>query len=117
MGRIDPARVRRIAVGQASYLNLDGHPASRYFTVTAGIGVDAHLFYRLNAGMKKRLGMLSYYGKATQLWLTDPLLRFVVQYQHAGGEEQREALVSELPEEKKAPAGGGGHGGGMEGMY
>ena len=27
-----------------------------------------------------------------------------------------EALVSELPEEKKAPA-GGGHGGGMEGMY
>ena len=26
------------------------------------------------------------------------------------------ALVSELPEEKKAPA-GGGHGGGMEGMY
>jgi chaperonin GroEL len=28
-----------------------------------------------------------------------------------------EALVSELPEEKKAPVGGGGHGGGMEGMY
>jgi chaperonin GroEL len=28
-----------------------------------------------------------------------------------------EALVSEIPEEKKAPAGGGGHGGGMEGMY
>jgi chaperonin GroEL len=27
-----------------------------------------------------------------------------------------EALVSEIPEEKKAPA-GGGHGGGMEGMY
>ena len=28
-----------------------------------------------------------------------------------------EALVSELPEEKKAPAGGGHGGGGMEGMY
>src|SRR5438270_766366 len=29
-----------------------------------------------------------------------------------------EALVAEIPEEKKgAPAGGGGHGGGMEGMY
>src|SRR5258706_5208479 len=28
-----------------------------------------------------------------------------------------EALVSEIPEKKKAPAGGGGHGGGMEGMY
>ncbi len=27
-----------------------------------------------------------------------------------------EALVSEIPEEKKAPV-GGGHGGGMEGMY
>ncbi len=29
-----------------------------------------------------------------------------------------EALVAEIPEEKKsAPMGGGGHGGGMEGMY
>jgi|HubBroStandDraft_3_1064219.scaffolds.fasta_scaffold07158_3 chaperonin GroEL len=28
-----------------------------------------------------------------------------------------EALVSEIPEEKKAPAGGGGHGGGMGDMY
>jgi hypothetical protein len=27
-----------------------------------------------------------------------------------------EALVSEIPEEKKVPA-GGGHGGGMDGMY
>ena len=28
-----------------------------------------------------------------------------------------EALVAEIPEEKKAPAGGGHGGGGMEGMY
>ena len=28
-----------------------------------------------------------------------------------------EALVSEIPEEKKAPAGGGGHGDGMGDMY
>jgi chaperonin GroEL len=28
-----------------------------------------------------------------------------------------EALVAEIPEEKKAPAGGGGHGGGMGDMY
>src|SRR5271165_849300 len=28
-----------------------------------------------------------------------------------------EALVAEIPEDKKAPAGGGGHGGGMDGMY
>ena len=28
-----------------------------------------------------------------------------------------EALVAEIPEEKKSPAGGGHGGGGMEGMY
>jgi len=28
-----------------------------------------------------------------------------------------EALVAEIPEEKKAPTGGGHGGGGMEGMY
>ena len=28
-----------------------------------------------------------------------------------------EALVAEIPEEKKAPVGGGGHGGGMGDMY
>ena len=28
-----------------------------------------------------------------------------------------EALVAEIPEEKKAPAGGGGHGGGIGDMY
>jgi len=28
-----------------------------------------------------------------------------------------EVMVTEIPEEKKAPAGGHSHGGGMEGMY
>jgi diacylglycerol kinase family enzyme len=90
------ARVKRIGVGQVSYVGFDGRAASRYFTVTAGIGVDAHLFYRLNAGVKKRLGMISYYAKATQLWLTDPLHTFAVEYGDAASGERKQVQVSEL---------------------
>src|ERR1700680_4632513 len=40
-----PAQPRRIAVGRVEYQDFTGSPGQRYFTVTAGIGVDAHLFY------------------------------------------------------------------------
>src|ERR1700733_9814861 len=39
------SRVRRISLGQVEYEDFHGKTASRYFTVAAGIGVDAHLFY------------------------------------------------------------------------
>ena len=41
------AKPRRIAVGRIAYQDFAGNRASRYFTVTVGIGVDAHLFYKL----------------------------------------------------------------------
>src|ERR1700690_2589167 len=36
--------IRRIPLGRIEYEDFNGHPAARYFTVAAGIGVDAHLF-------------------------------------------------------------------------
>lgn len=67
---------RKIAVGRVEYQDFSGKTASCYFTVTVGIGVDAHLFYRLNVEAKRRFGMVSYCAKATWLWMTHPLHYF-----------------------------------------
>src|SRR5882762_6187154 len=73
------ASPRRTAVGQVEYVDLDGNRGSRFFIVTAGIGADAHLFYKLNPRVKGHLGMAAYYAKATRLWLTHPMEKFAVE--------------------------------------
>jgi diacylglycerol kinase (ATP) len=70
------AQPRRIPVGRVQYQDFSGNRSSAYFTVTVGIGVDAHLFYHLDPQAKRRFGMTSYYSKATWLWLTHPLEHF-----------------------------------------
>ena len=85
------ARPRRIPVGLVRYQDFSGNRASAYFTVTAGIGVDAHLFYHLDPLAKRRFGMASYYSKATWLWLTHPLEHF-----EAGIDGSHRAAVSQL---------------------
>jgi diacylglycerol kinase (ATP) len=69
---------RRIAVGKVQVQGLDGKTASRYFTVAVGVGVDAHLFYKLHAGLKRRMGMGAYYHKAWHLWFSHRMEKFVV---------------------------------------
>lgn len=88
-------KVRRIPLGRIEYQNFSGHSAARYFTVAAGIGVDAHLFYKLTAELKKRSGMAAYYLKAWQLWATHRMRRFQVEYANGNGLSQR-ALLTEL---------------------
>ena len=90
------AQPRRITLGHVQYFDFKGGPASRHFVIAAGIGVDAHLFYKLNVGLKQHLGMLSYYAKATHLWLTHPMNRFIADFQETGTHESRRAIVSEL---------------------
>jgi diacylglycerol kinase (ATP) len=85
------AKPRRIALGCVEYTGLDGNRGSRFFTVAVGIGVDAHLFYKLNARVKGHLGMAAYYAKATRLWLTHPMEKFAVEV-----EESTLAEVSQL---------------------
>jgi YegS/Rv2252/BmrU family lipid kinase len=87
---------RRVAIGRVEYLDLECRRAARYFVVAAGIGVDAHLFYKLHAGTKRRMGMAAYYAKAWNLWLTYPMTRFVAEYSETGSQEAKRAEVTEL---------------------
>jgi diacylglycerol kinase (ATP) len=88
------AKPRRIAVGRIEYQDFAGKHGTRYFTVTVGIGVDAHLFYKLNPLVKRRLGMASYYAKATRLWLTHKMENFAVEIEDEGQNQRME--VSQL---------------------
>lgn len=85
---------RRIAVGKLRYQHWKGDQRSCYFTVAAGIGVDAHLFYKLNATAKLHLGMAAYYARATQLWLTHKMQNFGIQIGDNG--QPRQAEVSQV---------------------
>jgi diacylglycerol kinase (ATP) len=87
---------RRIALGHIRYIDLQGNSSSRYFVITAGVGVDAHLFYKLLAGTKQRMGMAAYYAKAWHLWFTHPMTRFSAEYFEIGSQESKRAEVTEL---------------------
>ncbi len=87
--------VRRIPLGRIEYHDFTGQASARYFTVAAGIGVDAHLFYKLTAELKNRSGMAAYYLKAWNLWATHRMRRFEVEYSNGSGHKQQ-ALLTEL---------------------
>ena len=88
------AKPRRIAVGRVEYLDFEGNRGSRFFTVAAGIGVDAHLFYKLNPLLKGRLGMAAYYAQATRLWLTHPMEKFAVEVETGSGRREVSQLLA-----------------------
>ncbi len=92
------ARPRRIAVGRIEYQDFVGNRAARYFTVTVGIGMDAHLFYKLDPLAKRRFGMAAYCVKATRLWLTHKMENFAVEVGEEVAEKSqtRHAEVSQL---------------------
>jgi len=87
---------RRIALGQVTCTGLSGASTTRYFTVAAGVGVDAHLFYKLHSGVKQRLGMAAYYAKAWHMWFSYHMTRFRLQYNETGSSEAKTAEVTEL---------------------
>jgi diacylglycerol kinase (ATP) len=87
---------KRIAVGRIDYRDFADLPSFRFFTVAAGVGVDAHLFYKLNRLIKDRMGMLAYYTKATHLWMTHRMRYFEAEFSNNGGTVLREARLSEL---------------------
>jgi diacylglycerol kinase (ATP) len=92
------AKPRRIAVGRVEYQDFTGNRGQRYFTVTVGIGVDAHLFYKLDPLVKRRFGMAAYCAKATRLWLTHKMENFAVEIEEeiAKKRQIRQAEVSQL---------------------
>src|SRR5208337_2923176 len=94
-GNRNHKNIRRIPLGRVEYEDFNGKRAARYFTVAAGVGVDAHLFYKLTAELKNRSGMAAYYFKAWQLWATHRMRRFEVEYANGNGLRQR-AVLTEL---------------------
>jgi len=87
---------RRVGLGRIQCVDLNGNPGTRFFIVAAGAGVDAHLFYKLHAGTKQRMGMAAYYTKAWQLWFSHPMIRFQIEFAETGLNEPRRADVTEL---------------------
>ena len=87
---------RRIALGKITCLNLKGETETRFFVLAAGIGVDAHLFYKLHSSTKQRLGMGAYYAKAWHMWFSYPMTRFRVAYTVPGDRTIKNAEVTEL---------------------
>jgi diacylglycerol kinase (ATP) len=87
---------RRVALGRIEFLDLHGKPGTRFFVVAAGAGVDAHLFYKLHAGTKQRMGMAAYYAKAWHLWFSHLMTRFEVEFSETGSNQRRRAEVTEL---------------------
>jgi len=55
---LDDLRPRRISIG---HVTCDAGRVSRHFLLMAGIGLDAHIVYRVNAGVKARVGKLAYW--------------------------------------------------------
>jgi diacylglycerol kinase family enzyme len=90
------AAPRRIALGRVHYADLRGNPTARFFVIAAGVGVDAHLFYKLYSGIKQRMGMAAYYAKAWHLWFSYPMTRFVAEYLETGSNAPQRAEVTEL---------------------
>jgi len=87
------SKVRRIALGRIEYEDFHGKSSARYFTVAAGIGLDAHLIYKLTAQLKSSSGMAGYYITAWQLWATYNMRRFEVEYANGNGLRQRASLT------------------------
>ena len=87
---------RRVALGSIQYQDFEGKQGSRYFVVAAGVGVDAHLFYKLHLGAKHRLGMAAYYAKAWHLWFTYAMTRFQVEYTETGSDHPQDSNLTEL---------------------
>ena len=90
------AAPRRVAIGRLKHCDLCGNEKVSYFVIAAGIGVDAHLFYKLNPSIKQRLGMTAYYAKAWHMWFSYAMPRFRVEYIETGSNEAKQADATEL---------------------
>ncbi len=90
------AAPQRVPVGRIHFLNGDGNPDSRYFVVAAGVGADALLMARMDAGLKRRLGYLLYITEAFRIWATDPFPLFQAAFTKNGHDAARVAEISQL---------------------
>ena len=90
------AEQRRVALGQIACPDLSGVRKTQYFIAAAGVGVDAHLFYKLHTRTKQDLGMGAYYAKAWHMWFTYAMTRFRVEYTTPDGGQRQSAAATEM---------------------
>jgi YegS/Rv2252/BmrU family lipid kinase len=74
----------QVPVGRIVYRDSTGAERSRYFTVAAGVGADALLMSRLDAGLKRRFGYALYLVEAVRIWATSPFPLFEVVFTSNG---------------------------------
>ena len=86
----------QVPVGRIFYDDSAGKAASRYFTVAAGIGADALLMSRLDAGMKRRFGYVLYLVEAFRIWATNPFPLFEAAFMCNGSNVPKVEQVSQL---------------------
>ena len=86
----------RVPVGLIRYTDWDGQPRSRYFTVAAGVGADALLMSRLDAGLKRRFGYALYLVEAARIWMTNPFPLFRAVFRMSEMEGERAEAVSQI---------------------
>jgi len=86
----------RIPVGRIHYRNSDGAETSRYFTVAAGVGADAHLMYRMDAKLKRQFGYALYAVEGLRVLATHSFPTFDAEFQEPGRKKRRVETVSQL---------------------
>jgi diacylglycerol kinase (ATP) len=86
----------QVPVGRIFYRDSAGAERSRYFTVAAGIGADALLMSRLDAGLKRRFGYVLYLVEAFRVWATSPFPLFEAVFTESPGAAPRIEHVSQI---------------------
>ena len=87
---------RRLPVGRIQWTAATGAAESRFFLISAGVGADAEMLYRLPAAQKARHGLCAYYWHALRLFWTHRFLTLEVEFLPAGAEEPRHEVVAQM---------------------
>jgi YegS/Rv2252/BmrU family lipid kinase len=90
------ARPVQVPVGRISFKEEDGSTGSRYFTVAAGVGVDALFMSRLDPELKRRFGYALYLVEAFRVWATHSFQLFRAAFVTHHGRTRRVEHVSQL---------------------
>lgn len=96
MRKLLAAQPVRVSVGRISYGNGTGETHSRYFTVAAGVGVDALVLSRLDARLKRRFGYFLYMVEGFRVWATHSFPLFEAVFEEPETTASRVVEVSQL---------------------
>ena len=90
------AKPTKVPVGRIYFQESNGAQGWRYFTVAAGIGVDALLMSSMDPELKRRYGYALYILEAFKIWATNPFPLFDASFSINGNGEPRVEQVSQL---------------------